>query len=187
MLRKIIVKFLPFAFMATVLCGLVYVAVQQSLRMGANDPQIQIAEDAAAALQMGSFMNAVVPTSTVVFSESLSPYVVVYDHAGNPIVGNGILDDNLPKLPAGIFTYTQNVGEDRFTWQPRPGVRQAVVVVRVNNSSAGFVMAGRSLREVEVREDQVEWEAGLAWIFILVGLFVFQAILSLVEPREKKK
>ena len=40
----------PLTIGTTLLCGLVYLATQQSIRQGANDPQIQMAEDAAAAL-----------------------------------------------------------------------------------------------------------------------------------------
>jgi hypothetical protein len=41
---------LPLAAAVTMLSGLVYIAVQQNMRIGANDPQIQLAEDAARAL-----------------------------------------------------------------------------------------------------------------------------------------
>jgi hypothetical protein len=38
---------------------------------------------------------------------------------------------------------------------------------------SGFVLAARSLREIEKREDQAELEAGLAWIAALgVSLIV---------------
>jgi hypothetical protein len=42
-------RWLPLAVAITILAGLVYATVQQSLRQGANDPQIQLAEDTAAA------------------------------------------------------------------------------------------------------------------------------------------
>ncbi len=44
-------KGLPFAVAVTGFCLLAYVTVQQSLRQGANDPQIQMAQDAVAALE----------------------------------------------------------------------------------------------------------------------------------------
>ena len=52
-LKNILRYWLPLAAVTTLLCGLIYLAVQQSLRWGANDPQIQMAEDAAAALAAG--------------------------------------------------------------------------------------------------------------------------------------
>ena len=46
------------------------------------------------------------------------------------------------------------------------------MVQRVNGGAGGFVLAGRSLREVEAREEQVEHMAGLAWLGMLglIGL-----------------
>jgi hypothetical protein len=50
-----------------VVFGIIYFTQQQSLRIGANDPQIQIAEDSAAALDADSvpesFMNGKVDIS----------------------------------------------------------------------------------------------------------------------------
>jgi hypothetical protein len=43
--------------------------------------------------------------------------------------------------------------EDRITWQPAPGVRVAAVIVPYGGQQPGFVLAGRSLRLVEQRED----------------------------------
>ena len=40
-IRRAIAIFLPVAVLATLCCGFVYTAVQQDLRMGANDPQLQ--------------------------------------------------------------------------------------------------------------------------------------------------
>jgi hypothetical protein len=56
-------------------------------------------------------------------------------------------------------------------------VRIAAVVERVGGSHPGFVLAGRNMREVELREDQVGQMARLAWIgmlgLILVGSLGF--------------
>ena len=63
-MRRMIAVFrvwLPFAVIVTAFCGLAYVTVQQALRQGANDPQIQMAEDAAAALDGGAGVDAIVP------------------------------------------------------------------------------------------------------------------------------
>ena len=48
--RRALAFFLPVAVPATLCCGLVYAADQQNLRSGANAPQIQMAQDAASAL-----------------------------------------------------------------------------------------------------------------------------------------
>jgi hypothetical protein len=59
-------------------------------------------------------------------------------------------------------------------------VRIAAVIERVhgsNGAAGGFVLAGRNLREVESREEQVREMAGLTWAgmlaVILLGTVVF--------------
>jgi len=51
--KEILKHWLLIAIVVTGLIGLVYVAVQQDLRQGANDPQIQMAEDTAAKFANG--------------------------------------------------------------------------------------------------------------------------------------
>ena len=63
----------PLAVAVTGLSALVNGAVQQDLRQGANDPQIQMAEDAAAKLSAGAAPNAVVPNEQVELNGSLQP------------------------------------------------------------------------------------------------------------------
>jgi hypothetical protein len=181
MIYRIIKLWVLLSFVATASCGLVYLAVQQSLRQGANDPQIQMAEDAAAASQSGTPVR--VPSGTVNIAESLAPYIVVFDAAGNPVAGNGRLSEALPHLPPGVFSYVGKYGEDRFTWQPAPGVREAVVVDRLTGGSVGFVMAGRSLREVEIREHQTLTETEAAWLATVVGLGILCAAFAFIDKK----
>ena len=70
-IRRALNVWVPIAVALTGLCGVVYGSVQQDLRQGANDPQIQMAEDAAASLAAGAVPNSVVPTSQVELSSSL--------------------------------------------------------------------------------------------------------------------
>lgn len=193
----IVRRFVPMAFLATMVCGLVYLVAQQSLRTEANDPQIQMAEDTAAGLQGFVVAPGLVPSDSVDISTSLAPYVVIYNSSGTPVAGNGFLQGTLPNLPAGVFAYVQAHGEDQFTWQPRPSVRQAVVITSFNSvktpnfpdsyPNSGFVMAGRSLREVEIRENQVEFETDIAWIPTLIGLFILEIFFAVAEERIAKK
>jgi hypothetical protein len=167
---KIMLLWLSLAATLTVLCGLVYVAVQQDLRQGANDPQIQMAEDAARALANGTPPNVVAASNADVdIASSLAPYLVVFNDPGQPIAGSGKLNGNLPSLPTGVFAYTKAYGEDRITWEPQPYVREATVIIRYSGAQSGFVLAGRSLREVEIRVDQLNFEVIAVWLF---GLFI---------------
>ncbi len=166
---------LPFAVVVTAFCALVYVVVQQSLRQGANDPQIQLAEDAAAALDQGKSAQSVLPSAQVEFSTSLAPFLVVYDLDGKPVASSGLLNGSLPQYPMGALQASRQSGENRVTWQPGPSVRIASVAVPYKE---GYVVAGRSLREVELRESQAELFAAGTWLLTLVALFAVIFIFS---------
>jgi hypothetical protein len=177
-MKKILNQWIPLAFVACCVAVLVYGTVQQTYRQSANDPQIQMAEGAALMVSAGGSTKT---TGTVDIASSLAPYLVFYDASGKPLAGTGMLDGALPSLPSGVWnSVLSRGGEDRFTWQPRPGVRSAVVVDEIvgaaTGTSARFVMAGRSLREVEDREDKLALQifAGLA--FTLIGSLVLVAL-----------
>ena len=166
---KIIKKWLPLAIATAGLCALVYLTVQQSLRMSANDPQIQMAEDAASSLNAGASVESVVPSTKVEIADSLAPFVIVFDNSGKVLASSATLHGAVPAYPAGVLDYVRQKGQDRVTWQPEAGVRMATVVAPFKN---GFVMAGRSLSEVEKRESQVESLSGIALLAIWVATFI---------------
>ena len=166
------------------LAGLLYTIVQQDLRSGANNPQIQMAEDVAARLTQGAQPRDLVPTESVDIATSLAPYIIVFDNNGNPLASSATLDGQIPTIPPGVFAYVRQNGEDRITWQPEPGVRSAIVVTRFQGAVSGFVLAGRSLREVEKLEDNLLHLDLLGWAGILLVSFLATALL--LGRREKK-
>ncbi len=163
-LKRILKAWLPLAVVTSAFCALVYVSVQHSLRSGLNDPQIQLAEDAAYALNHGAGVEAVTSGAQIDMSLSLAPFIVVYDTQGNPVAGSGTLGGQLPQYPKGALDSAGQSGENRVTWQPNAGVRIASVVVPYNN---GFVMAGRNMREVEKRESMITGFAAGTWLLCL--------------------
>lgn len=179
-LRRAIAIFLPSAVLATALCGLVYLTVQQDLRIGANDPQQQLAEDAAARLDAGASPASVVGPTTVDIAASLAPFIVVYDVNGTVLATDGQLDGAPPKIPLGVLDSARETGRDAVTWQPREGIRQATVTVPW---SGGAVMAGRSLRLVEEREDTFLLLVGAAWVATLVALAAASFAAAYLWPR----
>ncbi len=166
--------FLLFTFFVTLTCGLVYVAVQQNFRQSANDPQIQMAEDAARSLEAGSTPQSLVGNSSVDIDKSLASYLVIYDESTNVIASNAKLEGVVPKPPKGVFEFTKDHGQDRITWQPKDNVRSAIVVQHYNG---GYVLAGRSLREIEIRENKLEKQIGAAWVAGMIGALVLVTIL----------
>ncbi len=159
---RAVAAWLPLAVAITILVGLAYGLEQQDLRQGADDPQVQLAEDTAAHLNGGSPLNSVVSSATprVDIASSLAAFVIVYGRHDDPQASSAVLDNRVPRLPAGVTASARSSGEDRVTWQPRAGVRIAAVVVPFKD---GSVLAGRSLRLVEQREDQALLLAVAGW------------------------
>jgi hypothetical protein len=159
-----------------VLALALYVIPQQVLRTGADDPQIQLATDAAARIENGA-VPPEVAKGNVDITRSLAPFVIVYNDRGQVLASTAQFHGQTPAPPAGIFDYVRTHGEERVTWQPERGVRIASVIERVNGSHSGFVLAGRSLREVQARIDHVQNLAGLTWLgmlgMILLGSLAF--------------
>jgi hypothetical protein len=189
------------AALATGLALALYAIPQQVLRLGADDPQIALADDLAAKLEQGIAPADAVSPASVDIARSLTPFVIAYDDQGHPLASQAQLDGAIPAPPSGVFDYVRQHGQERLSWQPilgttsnrdqksalnggmaprRYGVRIAAVIQRVklaNGAPGGFVLAGRNMREVEAREEQVRQMAGVTWIgmlgVILVGTVAF--------------
>jgi hypothetical protein len=160
----------------TIIFGVIYVTVQQTYRTGANDPQIQLARDINARLLQGRPVEKFF-TDTIDIAQSLLPFVALYDAAGKPLRSSGYLENKMPELPAGVFVFTKSHLEYRVTWQPRPGIRMAVELLSSGASPVGFVLAGRSLQEVEVREHNLVTTVFIGWI-ICVALVLLYAVIQ---------
>ena len=170
---RIVLSWLPFATVAVVVVGFVFVLVQQMYQLGANNPQIQIAQDVAGRLSAGADLGAVIPAGTVSIESSRASYVIVYNSVGFALGGNGSLYGNVPVLPEGVLEMARQNGEHHVVWEPEEGVRQATVIVPYKSAtSAGFVMAGRSLAESEQQVEGLMLMAGMALVIALVSTFI---------------
>ncbi len=170
----------------TGLSGLVYLAVQQNYRMNANDPQIQMAEDAALALRQGVNPKSLLPGPQIEIARSLAPFLVIYDDRGQQIGFSGVLHGRPLPLPEGVLDYVRTLGEDRVTLQPESGVRIAAIIVRAEGTTSGFVLAGRSLRVVEERIDDLTLITAAALFVILAATFVTVAVCVLIKTNNVK-
>jgi hypothetical protein len=180
-------KFIPlfknwFAHAAaiTLVCGIIYITVQQGYRQTANDPQFQLAEDAANAISKGADPKAIAGAGqSIEISQSLSPYLIIYNSNGSIAASDATLDGNAPKLPQGVIDGTRNSGMKAVTWQPREGVRSATVSIMAKNY---VVIAGRSMRITEERISMLGQQVLFGWFMSLIGmaviLFMINAITS---------
>lgn len=180
---SIVARALPAWAAATALALLVYASVQQAHRSGANDPQIQIAEDAARALALGADPHTVAGGPAVDLAVSLGVWTTVFDAANHVLATTAVLDGHPPVPPAGVLESARHDLQNRISWQPRPGVRSATVSAVVPGGSRMVVTVGRSLREVEVREMRLEVIAGVAWLAASFGILLAAALAEWLARR----
>lgn len=185
-LMRTFVSWLPLAVVISGVFGFSYIALQQSYRLGLNDPQIQMAEDAASALNNNTPLDSVVPSEQIDISKSLKPWIAVFNPQGQQIASSGFITESVPlTMPHGLFImskdYNYNLveyGEDRITWQPKGGVRQAIVIVP---TTSGFVVAGRNMKEIEGRESNLLMTMLIGWLLVTVATFCIKYVVVRYE------
>lgn len=180
------------AIVITFIFGSFYTIGQQILRMDANDPQIQVAQDAAKVLGTGIPPASLVPADSTDMAQSLSPFIMVFDESGKSVATSAKLDGNAPTPPSGVFDTTKKRGEYRVTWQPKKDVRIAAVITHYTSSSgSGYVLVGRSLKEIENRINGITLIALAGWLaslsISLLLLVIFFRPKPELKPEEEKK
>src|SRR5689334_10836553 len=100
--QKTFFNWVPLGAAVVIMSGLVYGAVQQTYRQGANDPQIQVAEDVVTAINQGSASpeSIVPPQPTADMAGSLSTFLLIYNATGTPVGGSVALNGKIPTPPA---------------------------------------------------------------------------------------
>jgi hypothetical protein len=177
-------KWLPIGLAVTMLCGISYILVQQVYRQDANDPQIQLAEDGARAIEGGALPLAVAGNGGIDPSQSLAPFVIVTDANGKVVASSAKLGAAAPVPLKGMLDAAKASGELRETWQPRVDARIASVIVPVSGGTKGYVLAGRSLRAVEDRIDTLMPMIAFGWAAtMLATLAAAWFVLGIVEPK----
>lgn len=166
-MNKILNWFLSIGIV-TAIALLVYGAVQQNIRLSANDPQIEIAENTATGLAQGGTLSPALFSSMIDISKSLSPFVIAYDASGTVQASQAELGNKIPELPQGVLTYAKQHGEDRLTWQPNDTTRIAAVVTYYSGTQSGYILAGRSIKEVESRESKIQFDIIIAWLALII-------------------
>ncbi len=183
-LKQRLITWLPLAITVSMIYGFVYLAIQQNIRIAANETPLTIAEDIRGRLEKGATpVQAVKALEDVDMKKSLSPFATVYNNAGAMIWSSALLDGRKAKIPMGILTTAKEKGINKITWEPAPGARNAIVVLPYTlDGIDGFVMAGQSMREVQNRIQAVAQQLLLGWMVTLVLSYS----LSLAQPFFRK-
>lgn len=168
--------FLAFSVFVTAMIVFVYAVAQNILRSEADDPQIQMAEEASFLLNHNAPMGPIVPEIGVELSESLKPFLQIYDEKGSLLDGNATMNGISPKIPKSALSYAKDHGgKNRLTWRLESGAKIAAVIYHYGGKNPGYAVAGRSLRETENRIGDIGKLCFFFWFGIMfsVGAFCF--------------
>lgn len=181
--RHILRAWLPLAALAVLLTAAAFLLVSQAARLAADEAPAQLAAETAAQLAKGTEPWQLMPAYTDP-AASLGTFVQVYDATGRLTNGSALLDGVPPRVPAGVLERARARGEARVTWEPRAGVRIAAVIVPLAAPRSGFVLAGRSLAEVDQRVTRLGLLAALAlFVTLAVTLAAAGFAETLAAPR----
>jgi hypothetical protein len=179
-MKKKLLSILPYIAaigVISVLILLIYSGVQQVYRTNANDPQLDLVYSIRAKLEAGADSNKVLPDPGPDLAHGSQVFAGIYSVEGRPIKSSSVLDGKLPELPAGVFSNAREHGENRISWQPRSGVRMAMVIIPGSGAKAGFIIAGRSLHETEDRIQNLNYLLILGWS-LAVGIILIAGFLQ---------
>lgn len=155
-----------------------YVCVQQSIRTGAEDPQRALALEMADRLNQGDSAMDLLPRPHVALENSELPFALWMDASGKTIRSTASLSGKDPAIPAGSLRFALTSGQNSITWQPSTDLRFAMVIYPVHAGSIAYVAVGRSLRQVEIREQQLFYLVSLAWLAAEIWMVIMALWLS---------
>lgn len=163
--------FFPWLIAITLLCGLIFVIAQQTVRLSTNMQLVQNSQDIAHNIMAQESIPTNFPPQKVDMGSSLGIFFFIYDKDKKLVGTTATLNGQTPEIPLGVLAFAKDKGEDRVTWQPKKGIRNAIAVTYFKGKSEGYVVTGRSLREVEKLEDTLQTLAGVGWIATLALTF----------------
>lgn len=176
---------IPLAVVSAFSIGFVYFAVQQNYRLSADDQQIQISEDASNYFKNGGQISD--PPNKLEISQSLNVYYLAFDSKKKLLATSAVLHEKPAVVPDGVFDYAKNKGQNRFTWQPEKGIRVAAVLTYFKGKNEGYVLAGKSLKEVDKRTDALKTIALISWAGSLVLSLIIILFFELYIIKKIKK
>jgi hypothetical protein len=150
---------------ATLIIGASYAMAQQSTRLSADDLPLTTLQVAKQELQNGSNAKDVVPTLKTNLRNDNSVFMIITDNSQHVIASSATLGGQTPLPPIGVFSFTDQHGTDRFTWEPESGVRAATRVTKYGKSpDDGYIITGQSLKPYEDKIATYTWIAVAAWV-----------------------
>jgi hypothetical protein len=129
---------------------------QEVTRSSADDVPRAQAQRAADALSRGGAPPQVAPAAATDLATDLGPFLTLHGANGAVQATTAQLDGVMPQVPRAVLAQARAHRIDRVTWQPRAGVREAVIALAWHSTTAQkVVVAGNSLRPSEDRQAQL--------------------------------
>lgn len=163
--KNILIFWMIIAFLVTFTSLLVYVAVQQVLRLGANGMPAELAAKTSINLENSKSALDAVPGEITDISKSPGTFVMVFDKDKILIASSAVMGKDKPVYPKGVLDYVDKNGENRVTWQPQKGLRFATIAIKAGDK---YIVAGRSLKETEKLIDTVGSLVFYAWLACMI-------------------
>jgi hypothetical protein len=162
----------------------VYACVQQTYRKAADDPQTQIARDISSRLNRNLAVDHLLPADTIEITEDEGIFVQLYNSDRQLVMSTAQLNKKEPQLPKGVFDNADKNGEAALSWEPQKGIREATIVVPVLSPQVAYVVAGRSLKETEIRESNLEKMIFISFA-ISIGIVLIHWLIVIFSSKKK--
>jgi hypothetical protein len=171
--------------LATLAAAVTYLVAQHVGRRAADDiPRALVSQVVGNLSRPAAAADLAVPGPANALSSQSTPFVIVYDPA-HAVVRSSIRLDETPGVPGGVLDEAAMRGETRVTWQPRAGVREAVVAQPwVGPTGSGVVVAGLGLGPTEDRAGAVLRLVLAGWAVAVAALTV--SLLALRRPSNRQ-
>ncbi|MBA3828030.1 MAG: hypothetical protein H0X33_03755 [Taibaiella sp.] len=155
-MKKVLINsmiiWLPLSAAITLSFAVLYLTLQQNIRMAANDLPYHEALDVRNSLVKGGTPQQVIaPYKQLNLSSSHSAFVIIADQQGT-VASSATLSGHAPLIPSDALQNAGENGINSITWQPANGIRNAIVILPYATAGGrGYVIAGQSLIEGEKR------------------------------------
>jgi len=137
-----------------------FVIMRQTGRLKINRPLVAMIDEAIVKLGKGAEITSVIPRKNIDMTLDNEEYMIIINERGEVAAGSIRLEGITPIPPKGVLDYAKDRGINRVAWQPKKGIRSAIVVKPYPH---GWILAGRSLKEVETEEKNWMKVLGIFW------------------------
>lgn len=175
---RAITIFLTLVLLISVIFVAICVSARTVFRQNANDPQVEVTDQVASIVRQGVPLDAIVSGAEQIdLATSKALFVVVYDGDRNLVGSSATFNGDNPQIPGDALDKAKQAEDYRFDWQPDNGLKFGLVAKAIDDQA--FVVAGRSLTEMENRAAALHLPLWIGWVAaVLVALL----LTALIRP-----